>query len=92
MQAEDFVFHNRGEGEEVEEVSVLLPHVGAAVLPHALVIKTIHLRDLPGLVISAKNGYAIGPAKLKSHQQTNALHGIVTSVDVVAHEQVVGVR
>ena len=92
MQAEDFVFHNSSEGKEVEQVGVLLPHVGAAVLSHALIIKTIHLCDLPRFMISTKNSNAIRPSELECNQQTHAFHGIVTSVNIVAHKQVVGVR
>jgi hypothetical protein len=89
MQAEDLVFHNGGEGKEVEQIGVLLPYIWAAILSHALIVKTINLRDLPGFVISSKNGNAIGPAKLERDKQTDALHGIVTSVHIITHEKVI---
>ena len=41
VEAEDLSFDHSGQGQVVEELSELLPHVGVAVLSQALVVETI---------------------------------------------------
>lgn len=41
------VVDQRGQREEIEQVGKETPHVGIPVFSQALVIKSIHLRDLP---------------------------------------------
>ena len=48
VQAEDLVVDQGGEREVVEQVGEELPHVGVAVLPQALVVEAVDLRDLAG--------------------------------------------
>lgn len=92
VQAEDLVVDQRGKRQVVEQVGEVLPHVRVAVLAQALVIEAIHLRDLARLVVAAQNRDAVGVAHLERHQQRHGLHRVVAAVDVVAHEQVVGIR
>lgn len=41
VEAEDLVLDERGEGEEIEQIGEVFPHVGAAVFPEALVVEAI---------------------------------------------------
>ena len=41
MEAEDRVLDDGGQGQEVEQLGELLPHVGIAVLAQALIIEAI---------------------------------------------------
>ncbi len=84
------------------------PHL----LPQALVIESVDLRDLPGFVISSDQSDAVGIADLEGdskvqpdqrlervherahlerQQQQERLHAVESSVDEVAHEEIVGV-
>ena len=53
MHAQDAIIDQRGEGEVIEDVGAVAPHVDTAILAQALVVKAVHLRDLPTLVVTA---------------------------------------
>jgi hypothetical protein len=52
MQAENFLLNNSSEGEVIEEISEVFPHISVSILPKALIIKTIDLSDLAGFMIT----------------------------------------
>lgn len=58
--------HQRREREVVEQVGEVLPHVGVAVLPEALVVEAVHLRDLPALVVPSQDSDALAVANLQT--------------------------
>lgn len=91
VQTEDLVFNESSEGEVVEEVGEVFPHVCIAVFAKALVVEAVDLGDLTRLVVSTENGYAVTVAELEGNQQSDGLNRVVTTVDIVTHEQVVGV-
>jgi hypothetical protein len=82
----DLVLDKGGEGEAVEEVGEEAPDVRIPVLTQTLVVETIDLRDLPGLVVPAEDGDAVGVAQLECHEEGDRLDRVVAAVDVVAHE------
>jgi hypothetical protein len=86
------VVDQRRQREKVEQVGKETPHVGIPVLPQALVIEPIHLRDLPRLVVAPQNRHAVSIPQLERDKQRHRLDRVVPAVDVVPHEQVVGVR
>ena len=43
--------NQRRQGEVIEQVCEVFPHVGIAILPQALVIEAVHLSDLSALVV-----------------------------------------
>ena len=51
----------------------------------------LHLGDLAGFVVSAQNSNAILVAHLEGYKQGDGFHGVVAAIDVVSHEEVVGV-
>lgn len=55
MESKNLIFDDRCEGQIVEEISKELPDISVAVFSHALIVKTIHLGDLPTLVIASQN-------------------------------------
>ena len=65
VEAEDLPVDERREGQVVEEVGEVLPHVGVAVLAQALVVEAVDLRDLPGLVVAAEDSDAFAETDLK---------------------------
>ena len=52
MYAKNFTIDDRGEGEEVEDLTAGFPDGGIAVFLLALLVETVDLGDLPGLVIA----------------------------------------
>lgn len=58
MDAEYPAVDNRAEGEVVEDLAAPSPHVARAVLPLALVVEPVHLRDLARLVVATDEGDA----------------------------------
>lgn len=58
--------HQRRERQVVEQVGEVLPHVGVAVLPEALVVEAVHLRDLPALVVPSQDSDALAVANLQA--------------------------
>ena len=64
MDAQDAIVHERGQRQVIEHVRAIPPHVYAAVLPKALVVEPVHLRDLPRLVVPSDEVYPVGIAHL----------------------------
>ena len=91
MEAEDLVLDHSGEGQVVKELCELLPHVGVSILTEALVIEPVYLSDLSRLVVSSEDSKSVLIADFKSDEQGYGLDRVVSSVDVVTHEEVVGI-
>ena len=92
VHTEDATVHKGADRKKIEHVDTLLPDVGSAVLPHALVIKTIHLGDLPALVVSTKKRNAVWVEDLQRKQEQKRFDAVVASVDIIAHEEVIRIR
>lgn len=56
----------RGERQIIKQVCEVLPHVGIAVFPQALVVEAVHLRDLSALVVPSEDCDALPVAYLKT--------------------------
>lgn len=56
------------DGEQVEDTATVHPGIGVAVLSEALVVETIHLRNLPRLVIAAQQSYSIKVPSIRSNR------------------------
>lgn len=87
----DLVVDEGGQGQVVEEVGKVLPDVGVAVLAQALVVKAVHLGDLSRFVVPAEDRDPVAVPHLERDEERDGLDRVVPSVDIVAHEQVVGV-
>mmetsp|Transcript_42357 Transcript_42357/g.85198 ORF Transcript_42357/g.85198 Transcript_42357/m.85198 type:complete len:244 (-) Transcript_42357:93-824(-) len=87
--AEDGIVDDGGEWEEVEEVREVLPHVGRPVHAQALVVEPVHLCDLTALVVSAGEGDAVRVPNLECNEKEDAIQRVVSSVHVVAEEEIV---
>ena len=92
VETEDLVVDEGRQRQVVEEVGEVFPHVGVAVFAEAFVVEAVDLGDLPGFVVASEDGDALGVADLEGDEEGHGLDGEVAPVNVVAHEEVVGVR
>ena len=79
------------QGKVVKQVGKELPDVGIPVFPQALVVKSIDLSNLSTFVVPSENGNSITITEFQSDEKGDGLDGVVSSVDVVSHEKVVGI-
>ena len=91
MHADDLLLHDRDEGQAVEAVVEELPQLDV-VAPLALVVKAVDPVDLARLVVAAQQEEVLRELDLEAQQQQHALHRLLPAVDVVAQEEVVGLR
>jgi len=91
MKAEYLVINQGSQGQEIKQVGEIPPDVCVAVFSKAFVVEAIHLGDLAGLVVAAEDGDAVPIAKFEGDEEGDGFDGVVATVDVVAHEEVVGV-
>jgi len=50
------------------------------------------LGDLSGLMVTSEDGESILIAHLQGDKQGHGLHGVVSAINIISHEEVVGVR
>ena len=81
--------------EIVKHLAAAFPHGGASILLHAFIcrlkatdtprtIETVHLRDLPTLVVPTEQGNAIRESRLERHQQRKRFKAKITAIDKIA--------
>lgn len=90
MHAEDFIIDDCCQSQVVEDGGAISPHVGRSVLAQALVVETVHLRDLSALMVAADQSNSLRVPYLEGEQQQKGLDRVVASVDEIAHKQIVG--
>lgn len=76
--------HDRRQSEVVEHLAAIPPDVRGAVLSLALVVESVHLRDLPRLVVPANEGDAVWISNFVGEKEKECFDGVVTAVDEVA--------
>lgn len=91
VKAEDLLIDEGGKGEIVEEICEVLPYVGIAVLSETFVVETVDLRDLTGFVVATEDCDSLRVSDFESNEQGNSLYGVVSSINVVTHEKIVGI-
>lgn len=74
MEAEDLLFNYCCEGQVIEEVGEVFPHIGVSVLAEALVVETIDLGDLARLVVASEDGDSVLEADLQADEQGHGLY------------------
>lgn len=89
MQAEYLTVNECGEGQIVEQISKVFPHVRIPIFAQTLVVESVDLGDLTGFMVAAEDGDSFTIADLEGHQQRHCLHRVVAAIDVVTHEQVI---
>jgi hypothetical protein len=84
VEAEYLVVDEGSEGEEVEKVGEIFPHVCIAIFAKALVVKAIDLSDLARFVVASKDRNALRISDFQCNKKSDSLNRVVTSIDIVA--------
>ena len=74
VQTEDLVLDDSCEREQVEQISVVLPDIGIAVLPQTLVVKAVDLGNLTRLVVASQNSNPVFEPHLKCDEESDRLN------------------
>ena len=56
------IVNEGGEGKKIKKVCEESPDIRVAVFAETFVVETVHLRYLPRLMVSAKDGYSVAVA------------------------------
>jgi len=92
MDAKDAAVDDGAQGEIVEDFAAPAPDVTAAVLALTLVVKPIHLCDLPRLVVSPDERDAIWIAHFERQKKEKGFDAVETSIHKVSWIDGAGMR
>lgn len=84
VHAEDLVVDDDRQGQEVEHVGEVVPHVGVAVLARALGVEAVGLRHAARLVVAADQVHAVRVPELEADEEGYGLDAEHAAVYVVA--------
>jgi len=87
----DLVLDEGSEGEVVEQIGEVPPNISVSVLPQAFIVETVDLGDLARFVVAPEDGDSVAVPQLHRDEEGDGLDGIVPSVYVITHEEVVGI-
>lgn len=91
MHGENLLVDDSGDRKAVEAIGECLPQLDI-VATLALVVEAIDSVDRGALVVTSEDEEVFGVLDLVGKEQANGLKRLLTSVDVVTEEEVVGLR
>jgi hypothetical protein len=91
VHGEDLLVDDSSDGQAVETIGECLPQLDV-VSALALVVKTVDTVDRSTLVVTAEDEEVLRVFDLVCEEQANCLKRLLATVDVVAEEEVVGLR
>lgn len=91
MHGENLLINDGCNGQAVEAICERLPQLDV-VSSFALIVEPIDTVDRGALVIPAQNKEVLGVLDLVCQKEADGLERLLTTVDVVAEEKVVGLR
>lgn len=91
MHCEDLLIDDCSNGQAVEAVSKCLPQLDV-VSTLALVVEAVDAIDTGTLVVASQDEEVLGVFDLVCQEQANGLERLLASIDVVAKEEIVGLR
>mmetsp|Transcript_8049 Transcript_8049/g.11946 ORF Transcript_8049/g.11946 Transcript_8049/m.11946 type:complete len:247 (+) Transcript_8049:462-1202(+) len=92
VKAEYLIRNDSCHWKIVKCVRKVLPYVGVTIFSKTFIIKSIYLSNLPALMISSQNCNTMSVSHLQGHQQSHSLQTVITTIDVISHKQIVGLR
>lgn len=91
VDAKDLLLNEGAQTEIVEDFGAVSPDIDGAILAQTFVIKAIDLSDLSRFVVSANQGDSVRIADLECQKQQKGLDAVESSINKIAHEEIVGV-
>ena len=91
MHGEDLLIDDGGNGQAVEAVGESLPKLDV-IPPFALIVETVDSVNRSTLVVATKDEEVFGVFDLVCEEKADSLQRLLATVDVVAKEEVVGLR
>lgn len=92
VDAENLAFNDSTNSEIIEHFCAVFPRVGIAVLSDSLIVKSIYSGNLSRLMVSSQKGDVGGVLQFQAEKQLERLHGVVSTIDEISHEDVSSVR
>lgn len=84
VHAEHAAIDDSGESEIIKDLTAITPHVGRAVLALALVEETVHLSDLPRLVVAPDERDAVRVPHFEGEEEEKGLDAVEPPIDEIA--------
>jgi hypothetical protein len=84
VDAENAAVDNGAQREVIEDLAAPAPYVAATVLALTLVVKPIHLGDLPRLVVSTDQGDAIWVSHFERQEEEEGFDAVEASIHKVS--------
>jgi hypothetical protein len=92
VHAEYLSVDDSGKGEIVKNFGAITPYGDGSVLPEALVVESVDLRDLSRLVVASYQHDAIRISDFEGEEEEKRFNTVESSVDKVSQEEVIGFR
>ena len=92
VQAENFIGYDSCQRQIVEQLDEHPPNIRMAIFAQTLIIEAVNLSDLARLVVAAQNRDAVRIAHLQRNEKGDRLDTVMTTVNIISHEQIIGVR
>lgn len=90
-KAAHLIINQRGQRKVIKQICKELPNVRIPIFPQTLVIKPINLSNLSRLVIPSQDRHSISVSQLECNEQSDSFNRVVSTINIVTHEEVVGV-
>ena len=89
MDAKDLFVNDCSQCQIIEYIRAIAPHVDAAKLAQAFVIKSVYLSDLARFVVASDQRDTLWIANFERYQEQEGFNRMTAAIDKVAHEEVV---
>jgi len=89
VHCEDLLIDNGGDRQAIEAVGKGLPQPDV-ISPLAFVVEAVDTVDASTLMVPTKKKEVLGVLNLIGEEEADSLEGLLTAVDIIAKEEVVG--
>lgn len=77
--------------QQIKHTATILPSVHVPILRQTFIVKAVHLRNLPALVIAPQQGNFIRVFGFQRQQSRERLQTVIASVHEISHENIIRV-
>ena len=91
MKAEDLIFNGGWYRQALKDFSKTFPDEIGSIFFKALIIESIQFVDFSVLVVPPQDSYSVLVLEFQQDDIEEGLHAIEAAVNVISHEQVIGI-